>query len=382
MHARPNIACPMASRTEIEVAAEMSANPQCIEALVRREIRELEGYAVPSAGRMIKLDAMENPHRLPADLRRQWLARLSEVAVNRYPDPDCAALKRRLRATFDIPAERDVVLGNGSDELIQMIALLIGGRDRVMLAPTPTFSMYRLISITTGSEFVGVPLAANFEVDGAALLDAIRRHRPACVFLAYPNNPSGNCFDESVIEQVLEQAPGVVVLDEAYFSFCGRSFLSRLNRYPDMMVLRTLSKSGMAGLRLGMLIAHPHWAAQLEKVRLPYNINSLTQCSAEFYLAHHETLQQQAADIVARREQMFARLAERRGVRPYPSAANFILFSLERDADLVHDSLQNLGVLVRNLHRAATPLENCLRVTIGTETENKRFLEALDSSLS
>ena len=358
----------------------MTENPKHIDALVRAEVRAAEAYQVPPAEGLIKLDAMENPYPLPAELKQQWLARLAEVEVNRYPDPGCEPLKQMLRAVFGIPAANGLVLGNGSDELIQMIALLVGGRDRVILAPTPTFSMYQLIAAATGSEFVGVPLQADFSLDGDALLDTIRQRRPACVFLAHPNNPTGNCFDQSVITKVLEQAPGLVVLDEAYFPFCGHSFLARIEQFPDLLVLRTLSKNGMAGLRLGMLTGHPRWAGQLEKVRLPYNINSLTQCSATFYLEHYDTLQAQADRIVSQREEVFKQLENQPGLRPYPSEANFILFRLEEDARRIHNHLRQQGILVKNLHRAATPLENCLRVTIGTEAENTRFLEALRSS--
>lgn len=360
----------------------MNNPPKHIDALVRKEVRALDAYRVPTAEGLIKLDAMENPHPLPAQFRELWLARLAEVEVNRYPDPRCRALKALVRATFGITDADGLMLGNGSDELIQMLALLIGGPGRIILAPTPTFAMYQLITVATGGEFVGVPLGADFSLDGDALLDAVVRHKPACVFLAWPNNPTGNCFDEAVILEVLARAPGVVVLDEAYFAFCRRSFLPHRPHFPDLMVLRTLSKSGMAGLRLGMLIAHPHWTAQLEKVRLPYNINSLTQCSAAFYLEHHDIMQQQADRILEQRKVVFERLANQPGVRPCPSDANFILFKLDRDAEQVHARLKAQGILIKNLHRPGTPLENCLRVTIGTESENNRFLEALGDSVN
>ena len=365
----------------------MRKEPKHIDALVRKEIRAADAYHTPVAEGLIKLDAMENPHSLPAQLRKPWLERLAEVEINRYPDPQCQSLKRRIRATFEIADDHGLVLGNGSDELIQMLAMLVGGHGdshdhrRVILAPTPTFSMYALITAATGGQFVGVPLREDFNLDGDALLDAIRQHQPACVFIAWPNNPTGNCFDESVIAEVLEQAPGIVVLDEAYFAFCRRSFLPRLRQFPDLMVLRTLSKSGMAGLRLGMLIAHPHWVEQLEKVRLPYNINSLTQCSAEFYLEHHHIMQQQAEQILAQRKVVLERLTNQLGVRPYPSDANFILFKPEGDAERIHNHLKAQGVLIKNLCHTTPALQNCLRVTIGTEPENNRFLEALGNSL-
>lgn len=356
--------------------------PKRLDALVREEILAMQSYQTVAADGMIKLDAMESPYPLPAELKTQWLARLGAVQINRYPDPQCRAVKRMLRTTFGITKANELVLGNGSDELIQMIALLIGGSGRVLLAPTPTFSMYQLIAASTATEFISIPLRADFSLDGDALLKAIRQHQPACVLLAYPNNPSGNCFDESVIEQVLEQAPGLVVVDEAYFAFCGRSFIDRLEQFPDMLVLRTLSKSGMAALRLGFLVCHPQWATQLEKVRLPYNINSLTQCSAEFYLEQYATIQHQAEQIIAQRQSVFARLTDQPQLCTYPSEANFILFKLDQDAERIHTHLKQQGILVKNLHGAGSALQNCLRVTIGNASENEQFLAALQQSLS
>ncbi|MDD9857804.1 MAG: histidinol-phosphate transaminase [Gammaproteobacteria bacterium] len=350
--------------------------------MVRREILAATAYqtGVAPAKGLIKLDAMENPYTLPAKLRRQWLARLGEVQINRYPDPRCASLKRQLRATFDIADAHGLVLGNGSDELIQMIALLVGGPGRSIVAPVPTFSMYQLIAAATGTRFVGVPLRADFSLDGGALLDAIGRHRPACVFLACPNNPTGNCFNEEAVTETLERAPGLVVVDEAYFSFCRRSFAAYLKRFPHLMILRTLSKSGMAALRLGFVIAHPGWGEQLEKVRLPYNISALTQCSATFCLEHYHIMRRQAERIVGQRREVFAALQQLPGLRAFPSEANFILFRLDPqqwDAGQIHDRVKAQGVLIKNLHHSGTPLENCLRVTIGSEHENRRFLETL-----
>ena len=352
-----------------------------IEELVRREILDIDAYHAPPADGLIKLDAMENPYPLPAELRREWLARAGEVEINRYPDPQCAALKRQLRATFGIDDSVAITLGNGSDELLLMLMLLVGGRGRTVLAPTPTFSMYQLIAALTGGEFTGVPLRADFTLDGDALLDAIRRRRPALVFLAYPNNPTGNCFDEAVMIEALAQAPGLVVVDEAYFAFCRRSFAARLQEFPHLMVLRTLSKSGMAALRLGFLLAHPKWATQLEKTRLPYNIGALTQRSAAFLLEHDAVMRAQADRIIHSREALRAALSAL-PVRAFPSAANFILFRTATDAARIHAALKSRGVLIKNLHAPATPLENCLRVTIGNEQENTQFLDALRDSLN
>lgn len=350
-----------------------------IDALVRREIREASAYQVAPADGLIKLDAMENPYPLPVELRRRWLEALAEVEINRYPDPRCTELKHRLRAAFNIDDAVAITLGNGSDELIQMLALLVSGSGRAIVAPTPTFSMYQIIADATGMEFVGVPLCDDFTLDADALLEAIRRHRPAIVFLAHPNNPTGNRFDESAMLAALANAPGLVVVDEAYFAFCRRSFAEHLAREPHLMVLRTLSKSGLAALRLGYLLAHPKLAAQLEKIRLPYNISALTQQSAAFFLEHHDALREQAARIIDSRAALFAALAEL-PLRAYPSEANFILFRVD-NADKVHASLKSQGVLIKNLHAADSPLQNCLRVTVGSEEENAQFVEALRCAL-
>jgi len=346
----------------------------------RREIRAMDAYHAPPADGLIKLDAMENPYPLPVDLRRAWLDELATVEVNRYPDPRGADLKARLRAAFDIDDSTGITLGNGSDELLLMLMLLLGGRGRAVIAPTPTFAMYQLIAATTGAEFISVPLRDDFALDADALLAAIRAHRPALVFLAYPNNPTGNRFAEEVMLDALNEAPGLVVVDEAYFAFCGRSFAARMKDFPHLAVLRTLSKSGLAALRLGFLLAHPKWTAQLEKARLPYNISALTQRSAAFFLAHDAALREQAERIIESRARLFAAL-NALPVRAYPSEANFILFRVESDAARVHAALKSRGVLIKNLHAPATALANCLRVTVGSEEENARFIDALRASL-
>jgi len=345
------------------------------------EIRALTAYHVPPADGRIKLDAMENPYQLPQDLKKEWLSVVESVEINRYPDPQCVQLKNQLHTMFDIAANREIMIGNGSDELIQIIMMLMGGKGRVVLAPTPTFSMYGIISVATGSQFVGVPLGEDFNLERRSLLEAIARHDPAVVFLAYPNNPTGNRFEESIMEEVFESAKGLVVVDEAYFSFCRRSFVDRLQRYPNLLILRTMSKSGMAGLRVGLLIGHPEWIAELEKLRLPYNIDSLTQASAMFYLKHYAILNRQADIILRNREELYRRMASIAGLTVFSSEANFILFRVARRADRLFCELQERGILIKNLHLPGSPLENCFRVTVGTHEENDAFIAAIESVL-
>lgn len=346
---------------------------------VSSDIRNLKAYTVPSSTGMIKLDAMENPYTLPDELKINWLEKISESSVNRYPDPNCNTLKDSIRKCFGISDDCGLILGNGSDELIQIIAMLVGGYDRTIIAPWPSFSMYQQICISTSTQFVGVPLNSDFSLDLDNLIKVIDKHNPACIFLAYPNNPTGNCFDCSEILKVLECTPGLVVVDEAYFAFSQKTFLADLKNYPNLIILRTMSKSGLAGLRLGMLVGNVPWVEQLEKLRLPYNINCLTQSSAKFYIYHHRVLEQQAAQIVRNRQVLVGNLEKISGIEIFPSETNFLLVRAAKGAGNIYQGLCDNGILVKNLHNQAPVLESCLRVTVGTQQENEKFIEVLST---
>jgi histidinol-phosphate aminotransferase len=353
-----------------------------VEKWVRPEIRALKAYHVPDATGLVKLDAMENPYAWPPAQRREWLDVLRSVTLNRYPDPDARVLRARLRAVLAVPGGMELLLGNGSDELIQIVLMAVSNPGAVALAPAPTFVMYEMIATFAGMKFAGVPLAEDFSLDMPAMLAAIEAHRPAVVFLAYPNNPTGNLFARADVERVIEAAPGLVVLDEAYHAFAGESFLERLGAHDNLLVMRTLSKQGLAGLRLGVLAGPAAWLAEFNKVRLPYNIGSLTQASAEFALEHMALLDEQAGRIRADREKLFQALARLPGVHPWPSKTNFILFRTDgRDADEVFEGLRSRGVLIKNLNSAGGALQDCLRVTVGTPEENDVFLKALEAAL-
>ncbi len=354
-----------------------------IERWVRPEIRALSAYHVPDAEGLIKLDAMENPYTWPAELRDQWMQRLQAVDVNRYPHPQAPDLCAALRKAMDIPDAAGLILGNGSDELIQMIAMTLGGPGRVLLSVDPGFVMYRMIATFLGMEYVGVPLRKrDFSLDPALLLAAIREHEPAVIFLAYPNNPTGNLFSEAELLQVVEAAPGLVVIDEAYAPFTDASFLPLLGRYENLLVMRTVSKMGLAGLRLGLLVGPAAWIGEIDKTRLPYNINILTQVSAAFALEHKALFDRQTRAIREQRQVLFAALQQIEGVEPYPSEANFILVRLaDGQAPVVHAGLRERGVLVKNLHGAHPLLDSCLRITVGTPRENTAFLAELKAIL-
>ncbi|SEQ26260.1 histidinol-phosphate aminotransferase [Ectothiorhodospira magna] len=352
------------------------------EHLIRAEIRELSAYPVPSARGLIKLDAMENPYEWPPSLRNAWAETLSRLPVNRYPDPKGTELVTRLRTVMGVPGEAALLLGNGSDELIQILLMAVSGPGRVVMAPEPGFVMYRMVARWLGLEFVGIPLKPDFSLDMPAMLAALERHRPAVTFLAWPNNPTGNLWPRAEMETLIRAAPGLVVVDEAYGPFARDSFLPDVGKDSRLLVMRTVSKLGLAGLRLGYLCGMPAWIEELDKVRLPYNINVLTQAAAEFALAHHGVLDEQAAWIRRDREALFKALAALPGVAPFPSEANFILFRVPPGRGReIFEGIRAGGVLIKDLSGQGGLLADCLRVTVGTPEENTRFLAALEAAL-
>jgi histidinol-phosphate aminotransferase len=343
--------------------------------VVRPEIREVSSYAVPKADGMVKLDAMENPYPLPASVRARLAAALAQVAVNRYPDGGADAVRDALRRRLEIPAECEVLLGNGSDELIQIIASALAGEGATMLAPDPSFVMYRRSALIAGMRFVGVALRDDFSLDLPAMLEAIEREHPALVFLAYPNNPTGNLFAARDVEAILSAAPGLVGVDEAYYAFADASFLSAAGRHANLLVLRTVSKVGMAGMRLGYAVAAPEWIAELDKVRPPYNVNSLTQAAALALLDDTGWISEQSAAIRAERARLESALDRLPGTTVFPTQTNFVLVRV-RDANALSDGLRARRILIKNLHGWHPLLSNCLRITVGTPEENDVLLAA------
>jgi len=359
-------------------------------ALLRQEVLDLHAYHVPDSSGYIKLDAMENPYLVPPALRDEIAEVVAAAAINRYPDPGAVLLKEKIRKITGLPEDMALLLGNGSDELIQLLALALNKPGAVLLSVEPSFVMYRMIAIFTGMRYVGVPLvsdtkiadtgAADFSLDLPAMLAAIEREKPALVFLAYPNNPTGNLFSIEAITRIIAAAPGLVVVDEAYYAFASDSFIPHLGRYPNLLVMRTFSKLGMAGLRLGFLAGSAAWLEQLEKLRLPYNVGVLTQQVALKLLEHHEVLLQQAEQIKQDRAELFQQLSRIDAVQVYASEANFLLFCVA-DAGAIFDGLKQRGVLIKNLNGTHPMLKDCLRVTVGKPEENREFIAALQETI-
>ena len=349
---------------------------QLVQQLVREEIRALSAYHVPSATGMVKLDAMENPYRLPEAVRDEIGRAVADALINRYPDPAAPELAAALRRSFNIPPGAGLLIGNGSDEIITIVTQTLAKPGAVMLAPDPSFAMFRMNAVFSHMRFVGVPLNADFSLDAARFVAALDEHQPALVFLAYPNNPTGNLYPEEDVVRILRAAPGLVVVDEAYFAFAGKSFMPRLAEFPNLIVMRTVSKIGMAGLRLGYAAAAPELMAEFNKVRPPYNVGVATQLIATVLLGHIDLLNDQAAKIRAERGVLAAGLAKLPGVQIFPSEANFILARFP-DGQALFESLKAQHVLVKNFHGSHPMLANCLRLTVGTPEENSIMLKAL-----
>ena len=354
--------------------------PKSPDQLVRPEILAIKAYHVAEAAGMVKLDAMENPYRLPPEMRAELASVLAEAEINRYPEPTGRNLRELLAARMNVPAGMELLLGNGSDDLIQIVTMALAKPGAVVMYPDPTFVMYKMNAVLAGMRPVGVQTRADFSLDTAAFVAAVREHNPALVFIAYPNNPTGALFDADEVAEIVRATDGVVVLDEAYHVFAQKTFMHRLGEFPNLVVMRTVSKLGLAGIRLGYLAARPEWVREFNKVRQAYNVSVLTQAAAEFILEKLDVLEAQAGMIRKEKAVLREGLVGLAGVTVFPSEANFYLARVP-DAVKCFEALKAQGVLVRNFHGAHPALENCLRITVGTPEENRILLSAMRKAL-
>ena len=352
---------------------------------IRPDVLAMAGYQVQDSTAMLKMDAMENPHRLPESLRAELGRRLAVVEFNRYPGKRVEQLRHAVLAHAHVPDGCTVMLGNGSDELISLLAMVCHRPGATVLAPEPGFVMYGLSARLQGLAYRAVSLREDFELDEDAMLAALAESAPAVVYLAYPNNPTANLWDADAMERIIQAAPGLVIVDEAYQPFAGRSFMDKLSRYPQLLLMRTLSKFGLAGVRIGYLAGRKQVIEQLEKVRPPYNVSSVNAECALFALEHTAEFDRQAQAIVSQRLELFAVLGAIPGVRVYHSDANMLLLRMESDdvaaADHVFEGMKRRGVLVRNVSKMHPLLANCLRLTVGTADENRTMVQALRDSI-
>ncbi|MDZ7919035.1 histidinol-phosphate transaminase [Rhodoferax sp.] len=378
-----------------------SAVDTTLNALIARRIRQdvqgMHAYAVQESKGMTKLDAMENPFSLPPELQAALGQRLGALALNRYPDGRVNDLRKALAAYADMPAGCDIMLGNGSDELISLLAMACdvppapGQAKPVILAPVPGFVMYAMSAALQGLDFCGVPLTADFALDVPAMVEAIARTQPAIVYLAYPNNPTANLWDAADMRTVIaaaREAGSIVAVDEAYQPFSSRTWLDDMRAQPldnaHVLLMRTLSKFGLAGVRLGYMMGPSALIAQIDKVRPPYNVSVLNYECALFALEHQDAFAAQAREICAQRAILLQALRKLPRVKAWDSDANMVLIRLAGEGDpaqKVFDGLKARGVLVKNVSKMHPLLAQCLRLTVGTADENTRLLKALQETL-
>ena len=354
-----------------------------VQTRIRQDIQSMHAYAVQDSAGLVKLDAMENPHRLPAALQAHLGQRLGALAFNRYPDGRVNDLHKALADYAQMPEGFDIMLGNGSDELISLLALACDVPGAVMLSPLPGFVMYAMSAQLQGLQFVGVPLTADFELDEAAMLAAIAEHKPAITYLAYPNNPTANLWDDGAIENIINavgQQGGLVVMDEAYQPFASKSYINRITQHSHVLLMRTLSKFGLAGVRLGYMMGPGALIAEIDKVRPPYNISSLNCECALFALENQDVFKAQALDLIAQRAMLLDALGSIPGVKCWKSDANMVLVRVA-DSNKTFEGMKAEGVLVKNVSKMHPLLANCLRLTVGTADENLQMLAALEKSL-
>jgi len=356
---------------------------QRLQHTIRQDVQSMHAYAIQDSTGLIKLDAMENPFTLPPALQRELGERLSRVAINRYPGATGERVIERLREFAAVPTGCKLMLGNGSDELIDILSVACMRPGATLLAPLPGFVMYELSARLRGLRFVGVPLSPAFALDVDAMLAAIEQHRPALTYIAYPNNPTANLFDDGAIDRLVAAIgaqQGLVVFDEAYQPFASRSRMASLAQHDHVLVLRTLSKFGLAGVRLGYLCGAAAVIDEIDKVRPPYNVGVLNAEATLFALDHADEYARQAALLRQERARLHAALLSLPGVTPFPSEANMILVRVP-DARRCFEGMKARGVLVKHIAPMHPLLAGCLRLTVGAPGENDALLKALQASL-
>ena len=347
---------------------------------LRDDIDLLKEYKIVDSKNMIKLDAMENPFDLDLNFEINGLPSGSSN-LNRYPDADCINLRKKLRSKHKLENKFDIIIGNGSDELIQLICLTFLKKENVIMSPSPSFSMYQKISKVLGLKFKEVPLRKDFSLDVNLILEKMNEFNPAIIFLAYPNNPTGNLWSKKDIMEIIKQSNGIVVIDEAYGAFSGESFISEIGRFENLVIMKTLSKIGFAGIRLGYLLGENSLISNINKLRLPFNINSVSQKISEISIDNSEHLDSQINEIIEQKDILISKMQEIDKIETYSSKTNFVLFKiLDGSADDIFNSLVSSNILIKNMSDSAG-LENCLRVTVGSRKENNLFIQSLKKSL-
>jgi len=350
--------------------------------LVKPSVRAAPAYGLEAPTTALKLNQNEAPEDVPEDIRREIVSRALLEPWHRYPAFVPARLTARLAARHQWEPD-GVLVGNGSNEIIQAALAVHVGAGDVVVAPEPTFALYRLLTAVGGGRYVPVALGRDFAYDVGALIAAARRERARVVVLNSPNNPTGSALPEGAVRRILDETEALVLCDEAYQDFGGPSAVSLLRQSARLVVLRTFSKAmGMAGLRFGYGLAHPDLAREIGKAKLPYNVNAITLVAADVALDHQARFDERTRAVIAERERFLPLLRAVSGIQVFPSAANFVLIRVEaKPARVVFRRLiDDHGILVRDVS-AGPGLAECLRISIGTRAQMDAVLAALDHTL-
>lgn len=345
--------------------------------LVKPEILKLSPYTIEMHPYRIKLNQNESPYDLPEEVKDALLEKVRELAWSRYPRPFPEELYDTLANDLQLDEEIGMVIGNGSNELLQMVLLASAPPGATVIVPTPTFTLYRMTSTILGARVIEVLPKDDLTFDADRIIKAAKENGAKIIFLCRPNNPTGGLIPLQDVSKIARETEGLLVLDEAYYEFSGETALSLLKEFGNIVILRTFSKAlGAAGLRIGYLLGQAPLVNQIAKAKLPYNLNIISQEAALVILRNKGLLEKRVEEIISSREYLYKELARIKGISPFPSSANFICFRAEKPAKALFKALLEKGILIRDVSHYPM-LSDCLRVTVGTKKENREFIKTL-----
>ena len=349
---------------------------------LREDINNFKEYFIDNPENMIKLDAMEYPvDKSLRDVIKSLNINEKEILLNRYPESHSQELEKIILDYFGLNSNFGVNFGNGSDELIQNICLAFSKKGNNVMVPSPSFSMYEKIISTVNLKYIPEYLNEDFDIKIDQMIKNISKYKPAIIFLACPNNPTSNLWDKDKIIQIIESSESIVVIDEAYVDFCESSYIDLIEKYENLVILRTFSKIGFAGLRLGFMISNKEISSIINKIRLPFNINTVSLKIIINIFENFSIIKKNCQNIISLREKLYLDLSELRNIKVLKSSTNFLIFkTLNKSSDEIYKLLKDSNILIKNLNNNSN-LKNFLRVTVGTEEENNSFVSTLSKYL-
>ncbi len=349
----------------------------------RDSIKGLKPYDPHEVPYKVKLNANENPYGLPEGIIEEILRKAKNLKYSRYPNANSVKLSEAVSAFWGLTRD-NIVIGNGSDELIDYLIKAFSEKGRKVITTAPSFAMYKIYSIVNGSNFVQIPLSqSNFSLNEDKILEEAKKDDSSIIFLAYPNAPTGNYFAEDKIIKIIEESGCLVVVDEAYYEFGKKTFVPLISRYDNLVILRTFSKAySIASLRVGYLLSNPEIINEVRKVKNPFNVNTFSQLAAQVVFENKEILKNNIEKIIKERERLTDRINEITPFKTHPSQTNFVLVEAgsKEDTDLVYNNLLEQGILVQTVSDPVfSSSRYFLRITVGNKEENDILIDGLKS---